>query len=47
MTPERSSTDDSWHAFVQMETAVRLLFPGELGKHAVSEGRKAVLSGLG
>lgn len=31
---------------LQIETAVKLLLPGELGKHALSEGRKAVLSGL-
>ena len=31
---------------LQIETAVRLLLPGELGKHALSEGRKAVVSGL-
>ena len=26
----------------EIQTAVRLLIPGELGKHAVSEGTKAV-----
>ncbi|NXN89115.1 H2B1A protein, partial [Bombycilla garrulus] len=26
----------------EVQTAVRLLLPGELGKHAVSEGTKAV-----
>ncbi len=31
---------------LQIETAVKLLLPGELGKHALSEGRKAVVSGL-
>ncbi|EIE21546.1 hypothetical protein COCSUDRAFT_17575 [Coccomyxa subellipsoidea C-169] len=30
----------------EVETAVRLLLPGELGKHALSEGRKAVVQGL-
>ncbi|XP_028666675.1 histone H2B type 2-E-like [Erpetoichthys calabaricus] len=32
------STISSW----QIQTAVRLLLPGELAKHAVSEGTKAV-----
>ena len=28
----------------EIQTAVRLVFPGELGKHAVSEGIKAIQS---
>uniref|UniRef100_A0A8B9NRE4 Histone H2B n=1 Tax=Apteryx owenii TaxID=8824 RepID=A0A8B9NRE4_APTOW len=31
----------------EVQTAVRLLLPGELAKHAVSEGTKAVTNGMG
>lgn len=32
--------------FLQIDTAVRLLLPGELGKHAMCEGKKAVHAAL-
>ncbi|XP_063785855.1 histone H2B 1.1-like [Pseudophryne corroboree] len=43
----RKSRKESYAIYVykvlkQIQTAVRLLLPGELAKHAVSEGTKAV-----
>ena len=37
-TYNKKATLSSW----EIQTAVRLMLPGELAKHAVSEGTKAV-----
>ncbi|KFQ82440.1 Histone H2B type 1-L, partial [Phoenicopterus ruber ruber] len=39
---ERLASEASRLAHREVQTAVRLLLPGELAKHAVSEGTKAV-----
>jgi len=38
----RSLQQEKYISSREMQTAVRLLLPGELSKHAVSEGTKAV-----
>ncbi|ODM95883.1 Late histone H2B.2.2, partial [Orchesella cincta] len=40
--PSRSLQQEDHHHLSEIQTAVRLLLPGELAKHAVSEGTKAV-----